>query len=486
MAETSEVIVHGVYSYNLDRKDQEGQQAYAVIYFENSLSDVRLEPFEALPNLDDIPEIDFDKDNIIKYLQVNDASIKKLDRDKLGKDQATTVATPNKLLYLNNAGKLDATATNSDKFNGLTVDQFSLKNDLTTAPYVKTLSVSGTTITYTKGDGSSGTIKTQDTNDKVKNELNNTVKAYLTGTTSAVTNTGTQVFDTGVYLGTTPGELIASRFVGDFVGGSSEKADIADKDRLGQFIDTTYIKNLSSSGTKITFTKGDGSTSVITTQDTNDKVTNTLNTNTKAYLTGTTSAVTNTGTQVFDTGVYLSTFPGELIASRFIGDFIGNADSATKATQDNLSQNIDSTYIKSITYKDKQDSNGRHIGSELSISKGNNSKSTITIPDTNDQVKNELNNTVKAYLTGTTSAVTNTGTQVFDTGVYLGTTPGELIATKFSGKLVGNADSATKATNDGAGNNIVNTYAKKTDIPSVWDSSGHLVSPAGWKMWVEN
>ena len=29
-------------------------------------------------------------------------------------------------------------------------------------------------------------------------------------------------------------------------------------------------------------------------------------------------------------------------------------------------------------------------------------------------------------------------------------------------------------------------YALTTDIPSVWDSSGHLVSPAGWKLWVEN
>ena len=32
-------------------------------------------------------------------------------------------------------------------------------------------------------------------------------KAYITGTTSASTNTGTQVFDTGVYLTTTAGQL---------------------------------------------------------------------------------------------------------------------------------------------------------------------------------------------------------------------------------------------------------------------------------------
>lgn len=46
--------------------------------------------------------------------------------------------------------------------------------------------------------------------------------------------------------------------------------------------------------------------------NTDTKVTNTLNKNTKAYITGTTSANTNTGTQVFDTGVYLGTGTGQL------------------------------------------------------------------------------------------------------------------------------------------------------------------------------
>ena len=32
----------------------------------------------------------------------------------------------------------------------------------------------------------------------------------------------------------------------------------------------------------------------------------------------------------------------------------------------------------------------------------------------------------------------------------------------------------------------MSTYAKKTDIPSVWNSSGHLVSPTGWKIYVTN
>lgn len=72
---------------------------------------------------------------------------------------------------------------------------------------------------------------------------------------------------------------------------------------------------------------------------------------------------------------------------------------------------------------------------------------------TDEKVKNSLNNAIKAYITGTTSATTNTGGQVFDTGVYLTEVPGELAATTFRGNLVGNvtgnsstATSATKLT----------------------------------------
>lgn len=58
--------------------------------------------------------------------------------------------------------------------------------------------------------------------------------------------------------------------------------------------------------------------------------------------------------------------------------------------------------------------------------------------DTNNKVTNTLNTTAKAYITGTTSATTNTGAQVFDTGVYLDTTAGTLTATTFKGELTGN------------------------------------------------
>lgn len=65
---------------------------------------------------------------------------------------------------------------------------------------------------------------------------------------------------------------------------------------------------------------------------------------------------------------------------------------------------------------------------------------------TDTKVTNTLAKTTKAYVTGTTSSSTNTGTQVFDTGVYLDTTAGQIVATTFKGALSGNASTATALT----------------------------------------
>lgn len=69
-----------------------------------------------------------------------------------------------------------------------------------------------------------------------------------------------------------------------------------------------FLRQLS--GSTAQYLRGDGLWAIPANTDT--KVTNTLATMTKAYITGTTSASTNTGTQVFDTGVYLTTTAGQL------------------------------------------------------------------------------------------------------------------------------------------------------------------------------
>lgn len=71
----------------------------------------------------------------------------------------------------------------------------------------------------------------------------------------------------------------------------------------------------------------------------------------------------------------------------------------------------------------------------------------------------------------TTRYATTTGSSYYaeygrySTGVTLNPSTNTITATKFKGALTGNADTATKATQDADGNVISSTYAKKSDIP---------------------
>jgi len=73
---------------------------------------------------------------------------------------------------------------------------------------------------------------------------------------------------------------------------------------------------------------GSGNWSVPTNTDIN--VTSTPAATTKGYLVASTAAAENTGTLIKDTGVYLDTIAGVLVATTFVGDLSGNASTATK------------------------------------------------------------------------------------------------------------------------------------------------------------
>ena len=87
------------------------------------------------------------------------------------------------------------------------------------------IKLSGSTSNFLRGDGSWATPSNTDT--KVTNTLGTTTVAYVTGTTSSSTNTGTQVFDTGVYLTDTAGELHCNTAVE--IGGASLQWDSTNK-----------------------------------------------------------------------------------------------------------------------------------------------------------------------------------------------------------------------------------------------------------------
>lgn len=84
---------------------------------------------------------------------------------------------------------------------------------------------------------------------------------------------------------------------------------------------------------------------------------------------------------------------------------------------------------------------------------------------------------ILGYSTATT-AVTNTVNKA--AALTYNPSTKVLTATTFKGALSGNATSATKATQDGSGNVITSTYAKKSDIPTVPTKTSQLTNDSNF------
>lgn len=198
----------------------------------------------------------------------------------------------------------------------------------------------------------------------------------------------------------------------------------ATADSLNNNISKTYIKSLSTEGSKLIITKGDNKTESLQLQDTEysdvtndtsglmtpedkqklDSIQNNAEVNQNAFSYVKINSQTISANQKKDT---LELVPGNNISlsanissnkvSIGLSGAVANATNATKATQDSTGQNIAETYIKSIS--------GNNTN-KLTITKGNNIQSNIII-----------NN-------------------------------------------VANANTATKATQDGSGQTINSTYVK--------------------------
>lgn len=152
--------------------------------------------------------------------------------------------------------------------------------------YIKGLSVSGKTITYTRGDGTTGTITTQDTNTTYPiasksltsgfdtafrtQTKGNTASGYYISTvrTEASGVANAPQYGAGLAFGTgdTHGYLMTNySSAGVYVGaGNADKLNWVKKLVCAD----EAIKTLSVSGKTVTYTKADGTTGTITTQDT--------------------------------------------------------------------------------------------------------------------------------------------------------------------------------------------------------------------------
>jgi len=309
-------------------------------------------------------------------------------------------------------GKLNssATATAATKDSG--------GNTINTT-YIKTASASGRTVTFTKGNGSTFSITTQDSN-----------TTYGTGTTAAAGLT--KLYDaTGT---ATDGTMTQSAITSAITNGAVASAT---KDSADQQITTTYIKNATVSGKVVTFTKGDGSTFSITTQDTNTNTTYSTGTTATAGLT---KLYTATGTNTDGTmtqSAIKSALDGKLNSS-------ATAAAATKATKDSANQQITTTYIKNATVS----------GKVVTFTKGDGSTFSITTQDTDTNTTYSTGTSTSA---GLTKLYTGTGSNTD------GTMTQSAIKSALDGKL-GTGGTAAAATKDSGGNTINTTYIKNASV----------------------
>lgn len=317
----------------------------------------------------------------------------------------------------------------------------------------------------------------------VTNTLATTTKAYVTGTKSATTNTGSQVFDTGVYLDTTAGTLVATKFKGNLIGNAdtATTATSATKATTAETVNGYTVESNVPANAKFT----DTTYSVVTTSanglmSSTDKTK--LDYTNIAYGTCATAAATAAKVVTISGNSNWTLQKGSIILVKYT--YTNTASSVTL--------NVNSTGAKQIWY-----SNAVYTSTGNTIT-GTANRNVMYMYDgtywvwisssvdnnTDTKVTNTLATTTKAYVTGTTSATTNTGTQVFDTGVYLDTTAGTLTATNFKGALSGNATTATTATKatalsstsigsatqpvyiDGDGKPVATTYTLASSVPS--------------------
>lgn len=124
-----------------------------------------------------------------------------------GYGTAVTSMTPTSHTHGNiaNGGTISSTAVSP-----ASTDYILISDTSNSGKIERGIAIGTDTTKYLRNDGTWQTVSASDT--QVTNTLNTTTKYYMTGTTSNSTNTGTQIFDSGIYSTTTAGQLNATTY----------------------------------------------------------------------------------------------------------------------------------------------------------------------------------------------------------------------------------------------------------------------------------
>ena len=240
---------------------------------------------------------------------------------------------------------------------------------------------------------------------------------------SDATNTGTAVSVNG--SGNVTLKLPAT--IKATLSGNAATATKATQDSAGQQINTTYIKGLSVSGKTITYTKGDGTTGTITTQDTNT-----------TYSAATTSAA----------GLMSAADKTKLDGIATSANNYSHPNSGATAGSYGPSANASPAHSGTFSVPYITINAAGHITSA--------STKTITLPadnNTDTKVTYTLGTTTKYYMGGPTATATGTGGITFDTGIYATTTAGQL--------SVGSLQTRGNITTSGNGSHAIGSTANR-------------------------
>lgn len=205
------------------------------------------------------------------------------------------------------------------------------------------------------------------TNDvNVTAAVSNNTRYYLAGSASSTSNTGTLIKREDVFVETT-GKL---NVTGGYGGGPADSAinatnatnavnaTNATNDNLGNVI-SAYFKDVSSSGTAVTFTKGDGSTKSINTFSPPEVSTSAAGLVPQIPVDTSKNILTRTTNAAEWKPLDVSNLP------------------AASAVNDGAGNQINSTYIKNLSFNDSN--------RKLTGIKGNDSTVEVVIPDTTYQ-----------------------------------------------------------------------------------------------------